>query len=780
MQGASLPIPSWPGVPRPRTVLLAFAAAIVLGAASIGIEALIRARLDVALQAGTTRFFARPPVLQVGTRVDPSSLRRYLDRLGYRRLDRGRVSRGEYREEDGRWTIGRHAFRVADRLDPGGVVSAELDDDGWVTAMEDGQGGSLSLVVLPPEQLRPPGPPGEDRAPVHLNDVPQSLINAVLAVEDRHFYQHHGVDLGRVLGAAWANVRAGDVVEGGSTITQQLAKNLFLSPRRSPVRKLRELAMTLVLEMRHTKPEILEAYLNEVYLGQDGAYQLRGMGTGAQFYFGKDVSQLSLPEAALLAGLIRGPNLYSPLRHPESAVNRRNLVLGLMRQQGKIGDGEYRRAAGTPLRVRRALPPSRAGRYFTDFVAAGLTDQRELTVFTTLDMDLQLAAEAALRDGIANLESKHPNLVREDNPLQGALVAVDPATGDILALVGGRRYGVTQFNRVTDARRQPGSAFKPVVALAALSSREVTLATLLQDEPLSVETPAGLWQPVNYDSAFRGPVSLRRALETSLNVPFARLGLQVGAGRIVQTARQLGFRSPLREVPSLALGSSEVTPLEMAGAFGVLAAQGFRADLHAVEGVLDRDGNLVAHTEHGGKQVFPAEETYLVTSALEGAVERGTGRGLRAWGYSGPIAAKSGTTNDYRDAWFVGYTPQLAVAVWVGFDDGQSVGLVGSQAAMPIFARFLNATQARADGRDFEPPADLEIVSVDPMTGLAADESCGGEPEFFLPGTAPPEADGCWGVPTVPGWIADAEAHVSAGVRSLLGELRRRIGRVFR
>jgi membrane carboxypeptidase/penicillin-binding protein len=223
-----------------------------------------------------------------------------------------------------------------------------------------------------------------------------------------------------------------------------------------------------------------------------------------------------------------------------------------------------------------------------------------------------------------------------------------------------------------------------------------------------------------------------------------------------------------------------VTPLEMAGAFGVLAAQGFRADLHAVDGVLDRDGRLVAHAEHGGEQVFAPEETYLVTSALEGAVERGTGRGLRTWGYWGPVAAKSGTTNDFRDAWFVGYTPRLAVAVWVGFDDGQHTGLAGSQAALPIFARFLNAVRARAGGGDFERPAGLEIVSVDARTGLAASEGCGGEPEFFLPGTAPPEGQGCWGVPRVPAWIANAEGWASAGVRSLLQELKRRLGRAFR
>jgi penicillin-binding protein 1B len=223
-----------------------------------------------------------------------------------------------------------------------------------------------------------------------------------------------------------------------------------------------------------------------------------------------------------------------------------------------------------------------------------------------------------------------------------------------------------------------------------------------------------------------------------------------------------------------------VTPLEMAGAFGVLAAQGFRADLHGVDAVMDRDGAVVTRAPHGGEQVFAPEETYLVTSALQGAVERGTGRGLRALGYWGPVAAKSGTTNDFRDAWFVGYTPRLAVAVWVGFDDGQPTGLSGSQAALPIFARFLNVARARADGRDFERPAGLEVVPVDPRTGLAVSEACGGEPEFFLPGTAPPEAQGCWGVPRVPAWVADAEVRVSAGVRSMLQELRRRLGRVFR
>ncbi len=627
-------------------------------------EALVRARLDDSLWRGTTRFYARPMLFQPGTRVDPGALGRYLERLDYHRADRGHVGIGEYQFDGFSWTIGRRAFRTAQGPDPGGVVVIYLDDQGWVSGLSDAEGRWLPQVVLEPEPLRAPGPPGDDRVPVRLAEVPRSLVDAVLAVEDRRFFQHQGVDLGRIAGAAVANLRAGGIAEGGSTITQQLVKNLFLSPRRSPIRKLRELAISLVLEWRYSKEEILEAYLNEVYLGQDGAYAVRGVGRAAQFYFGKDVQQLGLSESALLAGLIRGPNLYTLLRHPAAAIARRNLVLSLMRGQGLTNDAAFRRATNASLTLRRPAPPSRAGRYFA---AGQLGSTHGLIVFTTLDLGLQLAAEAAVSAGLTRLEQEHPELRQEDRPLQAAL---EPSSGDILAMVGGRDYGATQFNRAAEGRRQPGSAFKPIVALAALASGEVTLASHLEDEPLSVETPLGLWEPVNYDGQFRGSVSLRQALETSLNVPFARLGLQVGPGRIAATARKLGIESPLRAVPSLALGSSELTPLELARAFGVLAAQGYRADVHAVLGAVDQAGEAVGHVAPGGEQVFTPAETYLVTSALEGAVERGTGRGLRGWGYWGPIAAKSGTTNDFRDAWFVGYTPTIAVAVWVGFDDG--------------------------------------------------------------------------------------------------------------
>jgi membrane peptidoglycan carboxypeptidase len=371
-------------------------------------------------------------------------------------------------------------------------------------------------------------------------------------------------------------------------------------------------------------------------------------------------------------------------------------------------------------------------------------------------------------------------------------------------MVGGRDYGASQFNRAVQARRQPGSAFKPIVALAALSERSHTLASVLEDEPLSVETPAGLWEPVNYDREYRGPVTLREALERSLNVPFARLGLEIGPDRIVRTARRLGIESPLRPVPSLALGSAEVTPLELARAFGVLAAGGELAETHGIVGVVRGNGNRESVGATPGSPVpvppfpypvsreFDPAETYLVTSALEGAVERGTGRGLRSYGYWGPVAAKSGTTNDHRDAWFVGYTPSLVVAVWVGFDDGRSTGLPGSRAALPIFAQFLSAAtengiRETGSALGFEIPPGIDVVDVDRESGLRAGWGCGGEPEYFLEGTAPETGADCdywwrprWLISEGSRFYDEVRPLIERGIRSSARELRRLVERMGR
>ena len=777
--------------PRASVLLAVVLGVPTLGAAGIGGEALVRARLGSSAQQAATRVYARPFVLQPGQGLDREDLARALDRLGYRRTRRGSVESGEYAASTAEWTIGRRPFRVGDWLDRGGTVRVRLD---WwgdrIAGVYDERGQRLPYATLEPELVGlVHGETVEDRLPVPLTDVPQVLVDAVLAIEDQRFFQHAGIDVVRIAGAAIANLRAGRVSQGGSTLTQQLAKNLYLSPTRSVVRKLRETAMALVLEARYGKETILEAYLNEVYLGQDGGTAVHGVGSAARYYFGKDVSQLGVAEAALLAGMIRGPSMYSPFRHPEAARARRDLVLRTLRDRGDLTEAELARAVDAPLRLRTRPAPARSGRYFVDYVASRLRAdhgdgalRRGLTAFTSLDLRLQQAAEDAVTSGLARLERERPALQRPASPLQAALVALDPRTGEILAMVGGRDYGTSQFNRAAQARRQPGSAFKPIVALAALArprgadadGPRFTLASLLADEPLSVATPAGVWQPVNYDRQFRGNLSLREALERSLNVPFARLGVAIGPARIVETARRLGIESPLAAVPSLALGASEVTPLEMAQAYGVLAAGGWRASPNLTHAVVDTDGAVVSGFLDEGAQVYDAAETYLVTSALRGAVERGTGRGLRSWGFRGAVAAKSGTTNEFRDGWFIGYTPTIAVAVWVGFDDGSSLGLPGSQLALPIFARFLAAALGPDGDRDFQRPWELEVVEVNPETGLRAGPGCPGQWEVFLPGTAPQES-------CSPFWSGsgrwDRHIRLSERVAPLVRELLRQLER---
>ncbi len=767
-----------------KLALTALVGLAALGHAAVAVEALARARLGDSLQGAPTRIYARPIVLAPGADADRQRVEHQLQRLGYQRARRSRVGVGEYYLGSSEWIIGRRPFRLYDRLDPGGVAVVRLGYGDRVWSVSDDRGRRLEQLALEPEVLATLGPSHEDRMPVPLSAFPPHLIDAVLSIEDQRFYEHHGLDFTRILGAARANLRAGRVVQGASTITQQLAKNLFLSPRRSPIRKAREAAMALVLEDRHTKDEILAAYLNEVYLGQDGAFAIHGIGRAAQFFFGQDVSQLTLGQSALLAGLIRGPNLYSPFRHPARAQERRDLVLRLMLERGVIAEDRYEEAREPPLRLRPKSERTRRGRYFVDHVVARLADEGTtqaidagLSVFTTLDLRLQRLAEEAVREGLARLEREDPELLTagEGKPVEAALVAINPRTGEILAMVGGRDYGRSQFNRAVHAHRQPGSAFKPVVALAALSQHGGhTLASTLEDQPLSLETPAGVWQPVNYDGRFRGTVTLRDAIERSLNVPFARLGLDIGPERIIETARNLGLTSRLNPVPSIALGAFEVTPLELTRAFGVLAATGFRADPHTTLGIVDVKGEVIEQAKLEGEWAFDPAETYLVTSALSGAVDRGTGRGLRHHGYHGPVAAKSGTTNGFRDAWFVGYTPKLAVGVWVGFDDARSLGLPGSRAALPIFARFMRNAIGPEGGPDFSMPNGVEITEIDQETGLLGGPGCRGEPEVFLRGTAPQESCSPYWTPRR---FRDRWSTWERDVASLFDELRRRAGR---
>ena len=580
--------------------------------------------------------------------------------------------------------------------------------------------------------------PVEERFPVKLRDVPDQLVQAILAVEDQRFYQHHGIDIRRIFGALVADVRAGGLAQGGSTLTQQLAKNLFLTTSRTPLRKIREAAMASVLEMRYSKAAILDAYLNEIYLGQDGARAIHGVGAASRFYFGKNVQRLTLAESALLAATITAPNHNAPNRHPDVARQRRDLVLQLMAEQHRITPAAADQASRVPVSTRVRPATTLDGRNFRDVEMEALGHRlpaRGEAIYTTLDASLQRAAEHAVDRGLGRLR---------DSGAQAALVAIDPRTGEVLAMVGGRDYGASQFNRATAALRQPGSAFKPIVALTALERSgerqpAFTLASVVNDEPLRVETTSGPWEPTDYDGEFRGPVTVREAMEQSLNVPFARIGLAIGPQAIVATARRLGITSALDAVPSIALGSSGVTLMELVRAYGVLAAGGDLAPARLVLGRARYGDTLgVAATAAAARVIDPAV-AYLVTSTLQGVIARGTGRALSAQGHEGAIAGKTGTSSNWRDAWFVAYSTSLVVGVWVGYDDGRSLHLTGAGAALPIVAQFLAEGTTDDDWAPFEMPSG--VTEAQTAGGDGESRSDCGSREVFLTGTEPAETD---------------------------------------
>jgi penicillin-binding protein 1B len=737
-------------------------AALVL-ALLLGLGALLPKRLPE--PALPNLVFSAPHRIVPGQDVEASGLVARLQRLGYRRTRKNAPAPGEYFHGRERIAIHRRGF-----AGPAGPVALErfelrLDWGGRIAGIRDETGRERDEALLEPETLGALADDAPvDRVLVHLAELPPHLVDALLVVEDRRFREHHGFDLRRLGGALYANLRARRVRQGGSTITQQLVKNVFLSHERTLLRKLREVWLALRVERAHTKDEILEAYLNTIYLGQRGPVSVVGVEAAARHYFGRSARTLGLAESALLAGMVRGPGYYSPFQHPERARERRDRVLAMLAEAKLVSEAEAAAAAKQPLEHVAKPPAAPRPAWFlarlerelaSALPGVDLREQR-VVVHTGLDAELQLAAEGAVRAGIEELEAAFPQLRQAEPGLQAALVALDPQGGEILAYVGGRRFAQSQFDRAGQARRQPGSAFKPVVLLAALArgangEPAFTLASLLADEPLEVETPEGPWRPANYEGEFRGAIALRRALEDSVNVPFARVALALGPEAIVGVARRMGVESPLEPVPSLGLGAGEVSPLELARAYALLANGGTRVAPRSTLRVEDARGQLLLEAPPLREREFDPAEVALVTSALEGAIDAGTGQPLRAMGYEGPVAGKTGTTNDARDAWFVGYTPELVAAVWVGFDDGTPLGLTGARAALPIFGRFLIDALGAGGAAGFPEPSGLELVSIHEATGLRAGFLCWGRREWFLAGTAPREHCG-------PDWFARREA----------------------
>jgi penicillin-binding protein 1A len=559
----------------------------------------------------------------------------------------------------------------------------------------------------------------ENRQYVSLDEIPELTRLAVLAIEDDRFYVHPGVDVRATMRAGWRNLRAGELREGGSTITQQLARSLYLSRRRSVTRKIAEMLLALELERRLTKDEILERYLNQVYFGQ-GAY---GIEMAARVYFGKTVGALTLSEGALLAGLIRAPSTYNPYRKIGLAAERQRIVLRRMVQLGFVSAEAARRAADVPLRL---APPRNAGfvgmraGYFSSTVLQYLIERYGedlvytggLQVYTTLDLRMQEAAERALRKGLEGAKRARLNVT------QGALVALNPHTGYIRALVGGYDFGQSPYNRAWQAQRQAGSAFKPFIYTAAVANGWRPTRRIL-DAPIRYRDGSRkIWEPRNYDKKFRGFVTLRRALEQSINIPAIRTLEDIGPRRVISYARRMGIQSPLAPNLSLALGSSEVTPLEMASAYGTLATKGIHAAPIMVTKVVDRYGRVLE--ENRPKRDLALDESVAaqMIDLLKGVVQRGTGRGASI---GRPVAGKTGTSDDHRNAWFIGFTPYLSTAVWVGNDDNAPMRkVVGGTVPAGIWARFMRVAVRANPPDDWEGlPAPEYVQAQRPISSLA-------------------------------------------------------------
>jgi len=588
-----------------------------------------------------------------------------------------------------------------------------------------------------------------------LEEFPRTVVDAVLVAEDRRFFQHRGIDLLAVGRAAATNAGRGEIRQGASTITQQLARTLFLTREREWGRKLHEAALALLLEIRYSKPRILEAYLNTIYLGQDGDMSVHGLPAAARQFLGKDLVAIRADEAALLAAAISSPNKTLGDR-PDRARSARASVLSGMQRRGLIDEARTKEAMARPLPTDPGRARLRAP-YFVDLAREeighrlGLPATGEVRIATSLDPKLQRVAERSLQEGLDRIERRRGS-GGQHGRVEGALVAIEPASGQIRALVGGRRYLDSPFNRATRASRQPGSLFKPLVYLAAFEfgpsgqSSPITPASLIPDEPLTVRTDGRAWTPRNADGRLLGNVTVRRALEESRNVPTVRVALDVGLDRIVEVAHRFGIRSPLAAVPSLALGTSEVTLLEITGVYATLANRGVRAVPTTLAGGNPPAGTQLTVPVAAPVQVVSAESAFLVTHLLRGVMREGTGKASLRWGLSEVTAGKSGTTDGLRDAWFVGYTPDLVVGVWVGRDDGGALGLSGAEAALPIWGATMAAAVRQGRPSAFTPPTGVVLVSVDRETGKSASFWCDQGTtveEAFRAGTEPPA--GCGG-----------------------------------
>lgn len=742
---------------KPRTLIILGVIAGAFLAGAIYYYNILAAEIDARLKTSSldnsVGIFSAPVKLSVGDRFPIDALTDYLRTLGYQQRSARADNVVGLFEVDGNSII---VFPGDASSSQSGLSAVRIQQDktGRVVSLTSPiTGERLSSAAIQGELLATVRD-GDRRKKiaVQFSDIPDNLRNAILAAEDHRFFRHNGIDWRGILRALKADLNQGEFVQGGSTITQQLIKNDFLSSDRTMSRKLKEAAMAIILESRLTKREIFTLYCNDVYLGQSGTFAINGFAQAAQVYFDKDLADLSLGETAFLAGLICGPNRYSAHRDQARAFERRNIVLGSMVSTGAITSDAGAAAKNEPLQIKKHEVRNDSGTsYFIDYVQK-FADERygprrmslQQGLTTTLDPRLQRAAYDAVAHQTEKLDKVLSHGLRKGEaaqPVQGSIVALDAHTGEVLAMVGGRSYDESQLNRATDAKRQPGSAFKPFVYAAALNSRSYTAASLISDTPQTFTYDGGRseYKPSNYHGGFTNRnVTLREALTRSLNVPAVAVAMSVGLNNIAEVAERSGLERP-RIYPSMALGTSEVSPLELASAYTAFANGGVAVRPLPLKSIGRADSaGSTERLQASGVTVFSSQVAYLMTNLLQSVVDQGTAARLRTMGLKGAIAGKTGTTND---GWFVGYTPNLVCIAWIGCDDNRDLRMKASDAALPMWAEFM--TQAldfrpELGGDSFAKPSGIVTVEIDPTTGcLPAADSINRRQEVFIAGTEP-------------------------------------------
>lgn len=745
-------------------VKLSLVLLVLAGLGLIYLDAQVRAQFEGKRWELPAKVYARPLELYPQSPLTIAELKIELKGLGYQAVNK--VSQpGEVEYAKRRVRVYTRGFDFPDGAEAAQVLLLEFDGNG-VRRITDQQGQAQHLVRLEPVLIGGIYPTNnEDRDLIRLEQAPAQLKAALIAIEDQHYYQHFGLSMRGIARAMWVNLRAGRFVQGGSTLTQQLIKNFYLTSERTLARKLLEMPMAVLLEWHYSKEEILEAYLNEVYLGQEGARAIHGFGLASQYYFSLPIGELRLHQMALLAALVKGPSYYDPRRHPERALARRNLVLQVMHEQGVITAEAYQQAQQMPLGVvqQKSLLKGAYPAYL-DLVKRQLKENYRdedlrsegLRIYTSLNPIVQAQAEQALTQTITALEKGYKKL----QDLEGSMLVTDPQTGEVLSIIGGRSTRYQGFNRALDALRPIGSLVKPAVYLAALE-QGYTLTSELEDEPFQLKQPNGqVWQPQNFDRQAHGKVPLYLALARSYNLSTARLGLDVGLDKVIDLLHRLGVEQPLQPFPSLLLGAQGLALTDVASMYQTIAANGFQIPLRAIRRVTDSSGVELSRYPFALRQTVAADDMYLLQYALQQVVVQGTARALQqSLPLNLNLAGKTGTSNDQRDSWFAGFAGNRLAVVWLGRDDNAPLPFTGSGGALKVWRSFMQ--QANPQPFSATVPEDVEYLWIDSETGYLSDERCQGATQIpFKRGSRPQYRVDCGqlpqqqnNTPESPGWF---------------------------